>query len=137
MELKSCFKKNYLICASIGFCVGVICTIILFYLVVACIFQIEDEQEEVDNVEYPIVDDSYFDKYIPSIEDILQEREGLRYSRMVDSVYLTIPDEILISILMNKGTNASHITIVEEYLTKKEDYHKNLDKVKAKEANNH
>jgi hypothetical protein len=38
---------------------------------------------------------------------------------------------------MNKGTNASHITIVEEYLTKKEDYHKNLDKVKAKEANNH
>ena len=64
MELKSCFKKNYLICASIGFFVGVICTIILFYLVVACIFQIKDEQEEVDNVEYPIVDDSYFDKYI-------------------------------------------------------------------------
>lgn len=107
------------------------------YLVVACIIQIKDEQEEVENVEHPIVDDSYFDIYTPSIEDILQEREGLRYSRMVDSVYLTIPDEILIRILMNKGTNASHITIVEEYLTKKEDYHKNLDKVKAKEANNH
>ena len=137
MEFKSCLKKNCLICASIGFGVGVVCTIILFYLVVASIFQIKDEQEEVDNVEHTIVDDSYFDIYTPSIEDILQEREGLRYSRMVDSVYLTIPDEILIRILMNKGTNASNITIVEEYLTKKEDYHKNLDKVKAKEANNH
>lgn len=137
MEFKSCFKKNYLICVSIGFGIGVVCTIILFYLVVTCISQIEDEQEEVENVEHSVVDDSYFDKYTPSIADILQEREDLRYSRMVDSIYLTIPDDILIHILMNKGTNASYITIVEEYLMKKEEYHKYSDEVKAKEANNH
>lgn len=61
--------------------------------------------------------------FIPSIYDILNEREGLRYSRMIDSVYLQIPEEILTYQLIENGTLQSTIAIVEDYLAHKEFYH--------------
>lgn len=61
--------------------------------------------------------------FIPSIYDILNEREGLIYSRMIDSVYLQIPEEILTYQLIKNGTLQSTMAIVEDYLTHKEFYH--------------
>ena len=61
--------------------------------------------------------------FIPSIYDILNEREGLKYSRMIDSVYLQIPEEILTYQLIEHGTLQSTMAIVEDYLAHKEFYH--------------
>jgi len=61
----------------------------------------------------------------PTIEDVLNEREELRYSLWVDSIYLAMPKDILIRILTNKGTQESVIEIVEEYIKNKDKYHGN------------
>lgn len=63
------------------------------------------------------------DVFIPSVYDILNEREGLRYSRMIDSIYLQIPEEILTYQLIENGTLQSTMAIVEDYLAHKEFYH--------------
>ena len=71
--------------------------------------------------------DPFCDEYykIPSTEDVLNEREELRYSLWVDSIYLAMPKDILIRILTNKGTQESVIEIVEEYIKNKDKYHGN------------
>lgn len=61
----------------------------------------------------------------PTIEDVLNEREELRYSLWVDSIYLAIPEDILVRILTDKGTQESVIKIVEEYIKNKKLYHGN------------
>ena len=61
----------------------------------------------------------------PTIEDVLNMREELRYSLWVDSIYLAMPKDILIRILTNKGTQESVIEIVEEYIKNKDKYHGN------------
>ena len=70
----------------------------------------------------PFSDESY---KTPSTEDVLNEREELRYSLWVDSIYLAMPKDILIRILTNKGTQESVIEIVEEYIKNKDKYHGN------------
>ena len=66
--------------------------------------------------------DSYEEcNYNPSINDILQMREELKYAVWVDSVYLTIPDSILIDILVNEGTQASVVSIVQKFMEIKEE----------------
>ena len=59
--------------------------------------------------------------YNPSINDILELRNELKYAVWVDSVYLTIPDSILINILVNEGTQTSVVTIVQKYMEIKEE----------------
>lgn len=61
----------------------------------------------------------------PTIEDVLNIREELRYSLWVDSIYLAIPEDILVRILTDKGTQESVIKIVEEYIKNKNQYHGN------------
>lgn len=70
---------------------------------------------------------SFCDEYYktPSTEDVLNEREELRYSLWVDSIYLAMPKDILIRIPTNKGTQESVIEIVEEYIKNKDKYHGN------------
>lgn len=70
---------------------------------------------------------SFCDEYYktPTTEDVLNEREELRYSLWVDSIYLAMPKDILIRILTNKGTQESVIEIVEEYIKNKDKYHGN------------
>lgn len=70
---------------------------------------------------------SFCDEYYktPSTEDVLNEREELRYSLWVDSIYLAIPEDILVRILTDKGTQESVIEIVEEYIKNKDKYHGN------------
>ena len=71
--------------------------------------------------------DPFCDEYYktPTIEDVLNIREELRYSLWVDSIYLAMPKDILIRILTNKGTQESVIEIVEEYIKNKDKYHGN------------
>ena len=71
--------------------------------------------------------DPFCDEYYktPTIEDVLNMREELRYSLWVDSIYLAMPKDILIRILTNKGTQESVIEIVEEYIKNKDKYHGN------------
>lgn len=74
-----------------------------------------------------IYDESYYNEYyaIPSVEDCLNRREELRYALWVDSVYLAMPEDVLIRILVNKGTQVSVNEIVKEYVKNKEQYHGN------------
>lgn len=76
-----------------------------------------------DDVCIDTVEPSNEECFIPSVYDILNEREGLRYSRMIDSVYLQIPEEILTYQLIENGTLQSTMAIVEDYLAHKEFYH--------------
>ena len=59
-------------------------------------------------------------------EEILNERENLRYVIWVDSVYMTIPDEILVYIVNEDKTDRSSQGIVEEYIANKKKYHQFL-----------
>ena len=77
-----------------------------------------DEVIELDSIE------QNYEEYLPTIYEILQEREEMRYIKMVDSVYLTMPETILTHILMTKGTTISILEIVEDYINNKEYYHK-------------
>lgn len=62
-------------------------------------------------------------QYTPTVEEILEERENLRYSLWADSVYLSIPKPILINILVTKGTQMSIWEMAEEYWQHKQYYH--------------
>ena len=70
---------------------------------------------------------SFCDEYYktPTIEDVLNIREELRYALWVDSIYLAIPEDILVRILADRGTQESVIEIVEEYIKNKDKYHGN------------
>lgn len=60
--------------------------------------------------------------YKMTAEEILKERENLRYMIWVDSVYLAIPDEVLVYIVNEDITDRSSQGIVEEYIANKKKY---------------
>ena len=76
-----------------------------------------DESIEKDSIELQ----EY--QYVPTVADVLEERENLRYSLWVDSVYLSMPTEILTHMLVTKGTTMSMLEIVEDYWQNKKFYH--------------
>lgn len=61
--------------------------------------------------------------YVPTVYDVLEAREEWKYQIYMDSVYLTIPEQILTHMLVTKGTNMDTQEIVEDYLTNKQFYH--------------
>ena len=61
--------------------------------------------------------------YVPTVYDILKFREEWKYQIYLDSVYLTMPEQILTHMLVTKGTELSTQEIVEDYLTNKQFYH--------------
>lgn len=80
----------------------------------------------IENQDTIFIDPSYDEYYkTPTIEDVLNEREDLRYSLWVDSIYLAMPEDILVRILTDMGTQESVIKIVEEYIKNKNQYHGN------------
>ena len=67
--------------------------------------------------EEPKNENVYFEyDYIPTVYDILEEREDMIHTLWVDSIYYAMPEDILTQILVNKGTKISRIASVEEYL---------------------
>lgn len=79
------------------------------------------EQQIIEPVESDSIEQ--YEEWVPTVYDILSEREEIRYMRMIDSVYLQIPEPILIHMLTVKGTTISQLEIVEEYLNNKQYYH--------------
>lgn len=61
--------------------------------------------------------------YVPTVYDILEEREEWKYQNFIDSVYLQMPEQILTQMLVTKGTTISPQEIVEDYLANKQFYH--------------
>ena len=73
-----------------------------------------------DVVETDIVEQEY---HVPTVYDILDQRQELKYALWCDSVYLSIPEQILTHMLVTKGTTMSIMEIVEDYWANKQFYH--------------
>lgn len=80
-----------------------------------------DKSVEPDSCEQFM--EEYDMDYVPTVQDVLQQREQLRYAEYIDSVYLEMPEQILTHMLVTKGTCISTSEIVEDYLTNKQFYH--------------
>ncbi len=57
-----------------------------------------------------------------TVAEVLQRRDDMRLCEYEDSIWLTMPDEIIVQICVNKGTDLSQYEIVETYLQNKEFY---------------
>ena len=85
-------------------------------LLESCTMFNRQEQTKVDRV------DTVYN-YVPTVYDILEFREEWKYQIYLDSVYLTMPEQILTHILVTKGTELDTQEIVEDYLANKQFYH--------------
>lgn len=60
---------------------------------------------------------------VPTVYEVLEQREELKYALWCDSVYLSMPEQILTHMLVTKGTTISIQEIVEDYTANKKFYH--------------
>ena len=74
-----------------------------------------------DVVETDTVEQSYY--HVPTVHDVLEQRQELKYALWCDSVYLQMPEQILTHLLVTKGTTQSITEIVEDYVSNKDYYH--------------
>lgn len=71
-------------------------------------------------------------QYVPTVEDVLKGRNDMIYQAKIDSIYLHMPEEIVISIV-NSQSDGVYMTsndIVEKYLSNRESYdilHQNIE----------
>ena len=135
MKQNSIIKWMDAIKLAIGIMVGLTGTLLIIIGVSKMEYEdepvIDEEVREVYHNKIVIDKDSIIDLnevYIPTVEDILNEREECKYMRYIDSIYMAMPQEILTHILIQKGTLLSVTGIVEEYLYKKEKDHEILKK---------
>lgn len=94
-------------------------------IVIACCGCSNHPQPITNVPEMDTVEQNY-EEYLPTVYDILQEREEMRYMRMIDSVYLTIPEQVLTHMLVTKGTTISILEIVEDYIANRQFYHNTI-----------
>lgn len=78
-----------------------------------------DESIETDSIEQ-----EYY--HVPTVYDVLQAREDWKYQNFIDSVYLNMPEQIIIQMLVTKGTTISEQEIVEDYIKNKQFYHNQI-----------
>ena len=135
MKQNSIIKWMDAIKLAIGIMVGLTGTLLIIIGVSKTEYKdepvIDEEVREVYHNKIVIDKDSIIDlneEYMPSVEDILNEREECKYMRYIDSIYMAMPQEILTHILIQKGTTLLMTEIVEEYLENKEMYHEILKK---------
>lgn len=94
---------------------------VLGMLIITCCGCNNHPQRITDVLETDTVEQ--YEEYLPTVYDILQEREDMRYMRMIDSVYLEMPEQILTHMLVTKGTTISTLEIVEDYIANRQFYH--------------
>ena len=135
MKQNSIIKWMDAVKLAIGIMVGLTSTLLIIISVSKTESEdepvIDEEVREVYHNKIVIDKDSIIDLnevYIPTVEDILNEREECKYMRYIDSIYMAMPQEILTHILIQKGTSLLMTEIVEEYLDHKEMYHEILKK---------
>ena len=75
-----------------------------------------DEPSVTDSIEQIV-------NHVPTVYDVLEEREEWKYQNFIDSVYLQMPEQILTHMLVTKGTTISPQEVVEDYLANKQFYH--------------
>lgn len=75
------------------------------------------------NVEQVCVDTIYTEA-VPTIQEVLQFREDTKRYMHIDSVFLTMPDVVLIDILRQHGTSLSNSDIVTIYESNRSTYNK-------------
>lgn len=83
------------------------------------------EKEEAEQAVVPE------EEYVETVQDILTMRDEMRLSRHIDSVFLTMPEVILIDILINHGTSMSIKDIVTIYESNKPTYNVVLSGAKS------
>lgn len=100
-------------------------TFIYFIILTLCAVLLESctirKKPVVENLEKDTTEQ--FIPYVPTVYDVLQEREDWKYQNFIDSVYLNMPEQIITQMLVTKGTTISHTEIVEDYLKNKQFYH--------------
>ena len=140
MKQNSIIKWMDAVKLAIGIMVGLTSTLLIIISVSKTESEdepvIDEEVREVYHNKIVIDKDSIIDLnevYIPTVEDILNEREECKYMRYIDSIYMAMPQEILTHILIQKGTSLLMTEIVEEYLDHKEMYHEILKKADVEE----
>ena len=78
---------------------------------------INDESVNAESIEQPEYQN------VPTVYEVLEQREELKYALWCDSVYLSIPEQILTHMLVTKGTTISIAEIVEDYWSNRQFYH--------------
>lgn len=68
------------------------------------------------------ITDSNIVETVPTIQEVLNTRDYIKECQRIDSVFLTMPDIILIDILLQHGTSLSNTDIVTIYESNKERY---------------
>lgn len=76
---------------------------------------------------------SIIEEPVATIQDILNEREEIRETKRIDSVFLTMHDVVLIDILMQHGTNLSIKDIVYIYESNNTIYNKVMSGARAQQ----
>lgn len=105
------------------FIIGVIFGFLATMLVIT--YYLPQEKEEIQPVE--VTNDTEntsvtHEDSIASIQDVLRFREHVRELNKADSIFMTIPDVILIDILYNHGTELSNYDITQIYTNYPETY---------------
>ena len=68
--------------------------------------------------------DTIYTEAVPTIQEVLQFREDTKRYMHIDSVFLTMPDVVLIDILRQHGTSLSNSDIVTIYESNRSTYNK-------------
>ena len=112
--------------------------IIIIMILLGCMLYIERHNihnfimgENPDEVLIEEADTSAVQYEETSIKDILEMRKQMREDRRIDSVFLTIPDVVLIDILTQHGTSIGIQDMVYIYEAYPNDYNKVVSGAKA------
>ena len=102
-------------------------TFIYFVILILCAVLLEScTTFNKKQINEPIETDS-IEQYdyvpVPSVAEVLEQRQELKYALWCDSVYLNMPEQILMHMLVTKGTTISISEIVEDYWANKKFYH--------------
>ena len=98
-------------------------TFIYLVLIVLCAVLLESCIPHKREINEPIEPDSIEQEYVPTVYEMLEAREEWKYQIFIDSVYLQIPEPIIVHMFVTKGTTISEQEIVEDYLANKQFYH--------------
>lgn len=104
-------------------------TVIYFVILIMCAVLLGScshmAQRQIDeSIETDSIEQEYY--HVPTVYDVLKQREELKYALWCDSVYLSMPEQILTHLLVTKGTTQSITDIVEDYTSNKEFYHNTI-----------
>lgn len=114
MERKSMIAWMDAIKLAVGIMLGLTSTLLVIMYIA--------EGKDKSDAEY-----GYEEKeWEPTIEERLLLREKWRAERQIDSIYMALPDEILIAIYTECGTMLTECGVVVEYCRDQEKYDKIL-----------